>query len=208
MIGIYGGTFDPVHYGHLRTALEVKECFDLDEVRLIPCSQPAHRELPLTPSEMRFEMLNLAVKHQPGLIVDRRELDREGLSYMVDTLQSIRMENPDSSLLLFMGTDAFKGLNSWHQWQSLFDYAHLVVITRPGYKLPELSGFLAEKLIEFPAELSKTPAGTLFFQAVTQLDISATMIRQTIEKGRNPGYLLPDCVISYINKNKLYKNHS
>jgi nicotinate-nucleotide adenylyltransferase len=208
MIGIYGGTFDPVHYGHLRTALEVKELFDLDEIRLIPCSQPAHRESPLTPPEMRFEMLNLAVKNQPGLIVDRRELDRDGLSYMIDTLQSISNENPDTSLLLFMGTDAFKGLKDWYQWQSLFDYAHIVVITRPGYKLPVLSGFLAEKLVESPDELTKKPVGHLFFQSVTQLDISATIIRQKIEKGCNPGYLLPDSVISYIKRNKLYKKHS
>lgn len=206
MIGIYGGTFNPVHYGHLRTALEVKECFDLDEVRLIPCSQPAHRDAPLTPPEKRFEMLKLAVKNQPDLIVDRRELDRDGPSYMVDTLRSIRKEFSATPLLLFMGTDAFKGLKQWHQWQSLFDYAHIVVITRPGYQSPELSGFLSEKLIDSTEGLSSKSAGHLFFQSVTQLDISASMIRQIITTEGNPGYLLPECVIKYIKKNQLYKN--
>lgn len=208
MIGIYGGTFDPVHYGHLRTALELKEIFDLDQLRLIPCAQPAHRSSPLSSPEMRFQMLTLAVKNQPDLIVDRRELEREGPSYMVDTLRSLRAENSHTGLMLFMGTDAFQGIMNWYQWQALFDYAHIVVITRPGYQLPVLSGVLAEKKIQSVDELKKTLAGYLFFQSVTQLDISASKIRQQIEKDGNPGYLLPDCVISYIEKNTLYKNNN
>ncbi|NOR69551.1 MAG: nicotinate-nucleotide adenylyltransferase [Methylomarinum sp.] len=205
MIGIYGGTFDPIHYGHLRTALEVKDIFGLDEVRLLPCSKPAHRESPATTAEMRFEMLSLAVQNQPGLVVDRRELDREGYSYMIDTLKSIRSEFPNQSLLLFMGTDAFDGLMGWQQWQQLFDYAHIVVITRPNYQQNLSSEFLSSRMVDNRERLMQEKAGSLFFQAVTQLDISATAVRDLIKAGMNPAYLLPDNVIEYIDKNKLYK---
>ena len=206
MIGIYGGTFDPVHFGHLRTALEIKEIFHLDEVRLIPCSQPPHRETPLTPPEMRLAMLELAVQNQPDLVIDRRELEREGYSYMIDTLKSLQIENPDKSLLLIIGTDAFEGLASWHQWQQLFDVAHIVVITRPGYVLQALSGFLSSKLTKNREDLKLDKSGCLFFQSVTKLDISATVIRSLIELEKNPGYLLPDNIIKYISKNKLYSS--
>lgn len=205
MIGLYGGTFDPVHNGHLRTALEVKEIFALDEIRLIPCSQPAHRKSPLTSAEMRFDMLKLAVKNYPSLVIDRRELDREGVSYMINTLESIRKEMPDSPLLLFMGTDAHKGLTGWHQWQRLFDFAHIVVITRPGYQQLILSDFFSSRLTESKETLHRKKAGHLFFQSVTELDISASKIRSIIAADLNPGYLLPESVINYINENKLYK---
>ena len=205
MIGIYGGTFDPVHNGHLRTSLEVKEIFALDEVRLIPCSQPPHRESPLTTAEMRLDMLKLAIKNQPGLVIDRRELDRDGFSYMIDTLKSLRNEISNEPLILFMGSDAFKGLKAWYQWQHLFDYAHIVVITRPGYKHSELDGFFSSRLTEKKENLKQKESGCLFFQPVTQLDISATSIRNIIQTGQNPGFLLPDTVIDYIKRNKLYK---
>ena len=203
-IGIYGGTFDPVHYGHLRTALEVKEVFGLNEIRLIPCSQPAHRGDPVLTAEMRLKMLKLAVQNQTGLVVDRRELDREGFSYMVDTLKSFREENPVCSLLLFIGTDAFQGLTSWYKWQSLFEYAHVIVITRPGYEQNISSDILATKLVDNINEIKTKKSGHLFFQKVTQLDISATAIRKIIGSGLNPTFLLPDNVIDYIKQNKLY----
>ncbi|MCK5190842.1 MAG: nicotinate-nucleotide adenylyltransferase [Methylococcales bacterium] len=205
MIGIYGGTFDPVHNGHLRTALEVKEIFTLDEVRLIPCSQPPHRESPLTTAEMRLDMLKLAIKNQPGLVIDRRELDRDGFSYMIDTLESLRNEISNAPLILFMGSDAFKGLKSWYRWQHLFDYAHIVVLTRPGYEHSLLNEFFSSRLTEKIEDLKQKESGYLFFQPVTQLDISATGIRNIIQAGLNPGFLLPDSVIDYIKRKKLYK---
>lgn len=204
MIGIYGGTFNPIHYGHLRTALEVKEIFNLDELRLIPCAQPAHREAPLTSPEMRLTMLKMAVQNQPGLVIDRRELDREGVSYMIDTLKSIKSEEPDQTLLLFIGTDAFKGLSGWHQWKQLFDYAHIVVITRPGNQLKSMSDFLLSKLTETSECLMRDKLGCLFFQSVTQLDISATDIRDRIGAGLNPRFLLPNNVIEFIKQKELY----
>ena len=204
MIGIYGGTFDPIHYGHLRTALEVKERLFLDEVRLVPCSLPAHRESPAVSAEMRVDMLNLAAKYVDEFVVDRRELDRDGASYMVDTLKSFRYEYPESSLVLIIGTDAYQGLMSWFKWQQLFDYAHVVVITRPGYKQQITSDFLSSRLTGEKSDLKRTRFGCLFFQAVTQLDISATSIRQAFKSGSSLQFLLPDDVINYIKLNKLY----
>lgn len=206
MIGIYGGTFDPIHFGHLRTALEVKIFFNLSELRLIPCSRPAHRESPLTSAKNRLDMLSLAVKSSQDLVIDRRELDRDGYSYMVDTLKSIKQEQPSQTLLLFIGTDAFDGLMSWYCWQQLFDYAHVIVITRPNYSQKSLnSTVLSSKITDNYQCLKQQQQGYLFFQTVTQLDISATAIRLLIYKKRSPRYLLPDNVIEYIEKYQLYQ---
>ena len=206
MIGIYGGTFDPVHYGHLRTAVEVKELFDLQELRLLPSHQPPHRDRPGATPKMRLQMLQLAIKYQAGLQIDTRELEREGPSYMVDTLQTIRAEWSNKPLLLFIGKDAFAGLTSWHCWQSLFDYAHLVVMNRPESKSMDLPEFLEQRLVNFRDDLKRHTQGKLYFQNVTQLDISSSKIRQIFAEKRNPAYLLPNEVISYIQRNKLYQD--
>ncbi len=210
MIGIFGGTFDPVHYGHLRSALEVKDIFGLDEVRLIPCASPPHREQPAVTAEMRLQMLELAIKNQPRLKIDTRELDRykkseQTPSYMVDTLKSLRQEFPAEPLLLFIGSDAFTHLTGWHQWQQLFDYAHIVVMTRPGFGAQQLIDFLKARLAKDINELAQASAGKLCFQQVTQLDISATTIRDIIARKQNPGFLLPDAVIEYIKQHQLYE---
>jgi nicotinate-nucleotide adenylyltransferase len=207
MIGIFGGTFDPVHYGHLRSALEVKEIFGLTEVRLIPSAQPPHREQPAATAPMRQRMLELSIQNQPGLMIDTRELNRHGASYMVDTLKSLRQEFKDEPLLLFIGSDAFNQLKTWHQWQHLFDYAHIVVMTRPGFKIKNLDEFFKDRLVGERSELAHTVAGKLYFQQVTQLDISATAIRNMIAEQQNPGFLLPDTVIAYIRQHRLYQRH-
>lgn len=209
MIGIFGGTFDPVHYGHLRSALEVKDIFGLSEVRLIPCANPPHREQPAVTANMRLQMLELAIKNQSGLKIDTRELDRydqhQTPSYMVDTLKSLRQEFPTEPLLLFIGTDAFKYLTGWHQWQRLFDYAHIVVMTRPSFEIQQLDDFFKTRLAKDINELAQASAGKLCFQQVTQLDISATAIRDIIARKQNPGFLLPDAVIEYIKQHQLYE---
>ncbi|MDP3877813.1 MAG: nicotinate-nucleotide adenylyltransferase [Methylobacter sp.] len=245
MIGIFGGTFDPVHFGHLRSALEVKDIFGLDEVRLIPCAMPPHRESPAVTAAMRLQMLALAIKNQPGLKIDTRELERyerqQTPSYMVDTLESLRQEFPHETLLLFIGTDAFKYLTGWHQWQRLFDYAHIVVLTRPGFAIQQLiakdgvyaasppgadaaiakdgvyaasppgagaaDDFFKLRLAGDITELAQATAGKLYFQQITQLDISATAIRHIIAQKQNPGFLLPDAVIEYIKQHQLYGTH-
>lgn len=205
MIGIFGGTFDPVHYGHLRSALEVKEILDLDEIRLIPSAQPPHRNTPHASAAMRVEMLQLATKNHPDLIVDTRELNRQGASFMVDTLLSLRHDFPNKALLLIIGSDAFNRLDSWHQWQRLFDFAHIVVLTRPGTERKQLDSFFSARHTDHKQVLSKQLAGKLYFQPITQLDISATKIRELIASHSNPAFLLPDSVIAYIDQHQLYQ---
>lgn len=205
MIGIFGGTFDPVHYGHLRSALEVKEIFGLVEVRLILSAKPPHRQTPQAPIGMRLEMLELAVKKQPGFVIDTREIARPGISYMVTTLESLRQEFPEQPLLLFIGSDAFNQLTGWYQWQRLFDFAHIVVLTRPSYTVEQLDDFFAARLTTDKQDLSQHLAGNLYFQPITQLDISSTTIRNMIANEQNPRFLLHDAVIAYIKQHQLYQ---
>lgn len=205
MIGIYGGTFNPVHYGHLRTALEVSEIFPLSELRLLPCAQPVHRAEPEVSALARLQMLQLAISAYPQFICDTRELERIGPSYMVDTLASVREELvADEPLLLFIGTDAFNSLTSWHRWQSLFDFAHIVVITRPHFKQIPLIDFYKNKQVDDRRSLKSCSSGKIYFQSVTQLDISATYIRQMIAEKKSASFLLPEVVIEYIQANHLY----
>lgn len=206
MIGIFGGTFDPVHYGHLRASLEAKEIFGLDEVRLIPSAQPPHRNTPCASADVRLQMLKLAVTNQLGFAVDAREITRAGASYMVDTLASLRQDYPEQPLLLFIGNDAFNKLTTWHQWRHLFDYAHVVVLIRPGFAVNKLDDFFNVRKSENKQDLSRYSSGKLFFQPITQLDISATAIRQLFAEQRDPRFLLPDAVIAYINQHKLYQS--
>lgn len=205
MIGIFGGTFDPIHYGHLRSALEVKEIFALNEVRFIPAAKPPHREKPAANSLMRLAMLKLALEQQQDFACDTRELDRQGVSYMVDTLRSLRLDFPTEPILLFLGNDAFNNLASWHQWQNLFDFAHIVVMTRPLYQIKTLDDFLQVRHTQLKQDLAERLSGKLFFQQVTQLDISATAIRKKFKEKLNPRFLLPDTVIEFIKHNKLYE---
>ncbi len=204
MIGILGGTFDPIHYGHLRSALEVKEFFGLTEIRLIPSAQPPHRKEPATSPRMRLQMLELAIENQSGFVADDREIKRTGPSYMVDTLSSLRDEFKDIPLLLFIGTDTFNQLKTWHQWPLLFSFAHIVVMTRPGFNPEQLEDCFIERHTDKLTELAHNNAGKLYFYQVSQLDISATAIREIIAKQQNPGFLLPDTVIAYIRQEQLY----
>lgn len=205
MIGILGGTFDPIHYAHLRCAVEVKALFGLEQVRLIPNATPPHRDVPSTPPQMRAAMVELAIQNHPGLLCDRRELARTEPSYMVDTLASLHHDFPGKTLVLFIGNDAFTGLTRWYRWQQLFDYAHVVVMTRPGSDIGELQAFFQTRVAAGREDLQTTPAGKLFFQTVTPLDISATAIRDSLAKQQDPSFLLPDAVIEYIHQHRLYQ---
>jgi nicotinate-nucleotide adenylyltransferase len=205
MIGVLGGTFNPIHYAHLRCAIEVRDLFGLAQVRLIPNAQPPHRQAPQVSPERRADMLDLALVGHTGLICDRRELQRPQPSFMVDTLASLRGDFPDQPLLLFIGNDAFNHLGGWHRWQQLFDYAHIVVMTRPGSTAKRVEGFLRDRCTRNSQDLCGVLAGKLFFQAVTALDISATAIRNCIARQQDPSFLLPDAVIAYIRQHQLYQ---
>lgn len=207
MIGIYGGTFDPVHFGHLRTALDVKQTLDIDDMRLLPCRVPPHRDAPGASAAQRLALLELALARQDDLCLDTRELRRDGPSYMVDTLRSLRDEYASEPLCLVLGEDAFAGLDHWRQWRQLPELAHLVVMSRPGHA-PEFSGpvgeLVASRRVEDTAELRRRAAGALLFCPVTALAISATAIRAMIGRGQSPRYLLPDAVLESIRQQGLY----
>ncbi|MEN8168579.1 MAG: nicotinate-nucleotide adenylyltransferase [Pseudomonadota bacterium] len=208
MLGILGGTFDPIHFGHLRTALDVMQAVGLDEVRFIPLHQPVHRAQPKASGELRLRMLQLAIDGQPGFSVDDRELKRHGASYMVDTLASLREELGGRPICLILGGDAFSHFLGWHRPRQILRLAHLVVMQRPGHGEihdPALLQLLESQQIQVPTELMRAAAGQIYFQPVTQLEISSTQIRALIAAGKSPHYLLPESVMKQIEAAGLYR---
>jgi nicotinate-nucleotide adenylyltransferase len=210
-IGVFGGTFDPVHNGHLRSALELRESLGLDEIRMIPAALPPHRDPPRASGAQRLAMLRLATAGCEGLIPDDRELRRGGTSYMVETLQSLREElGAEAALCLILGRDAFSGLRSWLNWERLIELAHIVVVERPGALEsfePELNDWLSDVLSEQPdEELRRRSHGTVFRIQLTQLEISATHIRALVGAGRSARFLLPQSVLDYVERNGLYRD--
>ncbi len=207
-IGLLGGTFDPIHFGHLRIALEVREATGMEQVRLVPAAQPPHRETPGVTAEQRLEMVRAAVADEPALCVDDRELRRDGPSYTVDTLAELRAEFPRTPICFILGSDAFQSLDSWHEWQRIFELAHLVIAARPGWRQDESSELgrqLGPRFVDKAEQLTQRVAGSIFSCPVSQLAISATGIRRLLATGRNPRYLLPDVVLDLIYRNELYQ---
>ncbi|MFZ5621703.1 MAG: nicotinate-nucleotide adenylyltransferase [Pseudomonadota bacterium] len=207
MIGIFGGTFDPIHFGHLRCAWEIAEQLALREVRMLPARVPPHRDQPVASADQRRRLLELALAGQTLLRLDTRELERDGPSYMVDTLSSLRGEVNDEPLCLILGQDAFNGLDTWHRWEAIPGLAHLVVITRPGSALADSGPVraLVERCgVESADELRARPAGAVLFRTVTPLAISASGIRDLLAEGRSPRYLLPDAVLDCVQREGVY----
>jgi len=196
-MGLFGGTFDPIHFGHLRTAFELQQALKLGEVRFMPTGNPPHRDQTLADAAQRLAMVRAAVADQPGFTVDDREVRRTGLSYSVDTLTELRGEFPERPLCLLLGMDAFLGLPTWHRWTEIFDLAHVVVAHRPGWKAPT-QGPLGEAMVDRGTggirDLHASKAGRIYVHAVTQLEISSTELRQLIAAGGDPRYLVPDSV--------------
>lgn len=199
MLAILGGTFDPVHLGHLRVAWEAAEVLDA-EVRLLPAHAPPHRPPPQASAAERVAMLCAALAGQSRLALDTREIERGGPSYMVDTLADLRREaGPSRPLVLLLGVDAFAGLPTWHRWRELFALAHLGVLTRPGAApaLPaELEAEAAPRRVAAAAALRAAPAGRVLAIAVTALDISASRVRALLAAGREPRYLVPEALLA------------
>ncbi len=210
MIGIFGGTFDPVHNGHLRVALDVYQALGLRELRLVPLNVAVHRGQPLAGPEQRRAMCEAAVAGQPGFSVDARELARVGSSYTVDTLTELRADvDNQTPLCLLIGGDAFNDFFNWHRPHRILELAHLVVMRRPGAGMQRdatLRGEIESRRARCAAELSAAPAGRIWFQTVTQLDIAATAIRRMLATGLSPRYLLPDAVLALIEREGLYRS--
>lgn len=205
-IGILGGTFDPIHYGHLRLAIEIREALDLAEVRLLPARVPNLRADPGASPAQRRAMLELAMAGT-DLRIDPRELQTSGVSYSVETLAALRAEVGIQPLCFILGQDAFNGLPGWHRWSELLNFAHLVVATRPGYQRPtegELHTLLARMEVTNAAALSNSAAGHILLQAIPLLPIAATELRTRVRAGRNLVGLTPVGVIDYIRQHQLY----
>jgi nicotinate-nucleotide adenylyltransferase len=212
-VGILGGTFDPIHYAHLRLAEELADALGLAQVRFVPANIPPHRATPRVTAAHRLEMVRLACADNARFLLDDRECRRSGPSYTVDTLLELRAElGAGRSLCLLMGVDAFLGLTTWSRWEQLFDLAHVVIAHRPGFALgpAAMPGPLARHLETRSAsavsQLHQSSAGLVWLQAITPLDISATAIRAAIREQRSPRYLLPDSVLDYIHRSSLYKD--
>ncbi len=201
MIGIFGGTFDPIHFGHLRTSLEVQQALELEELRLIPLRDPPHRGQPGATTQQRLEMIRAAITDEPAFQLDTRELEREGKSYSVRTLRSLREELGDTPLCLIIGSDAFRGFPTWYKPEEILQLAHIVVMQRPGDSRPDL---YPERVSTSLDDLRSTPGGHIWLQPVTQLEISATRIRELIGRGESPRYLLPDPVLEIIRCEGIY----
>jgi nicotinate-nucleotide adenylyltransferase len=211
MIGILGGSFDPIHNGHLRTAVELREKLGLSEVRLVPCGQPPHRSGPVAGVTHRVAMLRLAIADEPGLVIDEQELRRAGPSYTYYTLSALRERDANVPLCLIIGADQFVTFDTWHRWKEIAQLAHIVVVYRPGWNLsgqianPELARFVQEHLVDDVALLRHARSGLLHFAQVSQMDIASSRIRELIAAGLSARYLVPDAVWEYIREQHLYQ---
>lgn len=208
-IGILGGTFDPVHNGHLRLALEVYQQLQLQEVRLIPVCFPPHRDTPVAEPAQRLRMLELSCQDTEGLIIDDCEIHRGGTSYTIDTVRLLHNRLPDQPLCLIIGMDAFQRINGWRNWQELLEFVHMVVVDRPGntteFEQLEIAEFYNRHLVEDKSVFISSNAGNIFKINVPMLEISATRIRHLIAEDKSIKYLLPDQVITYIETESIYK---
>ena len=207
-IGILGGTFDPIHIGHLRPAIEAQAALNLAEIRLIPNHIPPHRASPFCSSEQRLAMVALAAAENPGFMVDEREIRRNKASYTIDTLIELRQALPDTPLCFLMGMDSLLSLPSWHRWRELLDYAHLVVSLRPGWQ-PDYPAEVAELLVrqqtQDPQDLHRHRHGHIWLSDNLPIELSATRLRALLAAGQDPRYLLPASVAGYIAQHRLYQ---
>lgn len=214
-LGILGGTFNPVHFAHLRLAQELAQDLALAGVRFIPAGTPPHRNAPKVDARHRLEMVRLAIAGNPLFEADDREIRRQGICYTFDTLTELRSDFGGVPICLLMGADAFSALTTWHRWQELFDLAHVVIAHRPGYPLKEMQVSLPgplrqvylQRLAVDSGVLRTAAAGSILTREITALDISATAVREQLSRGASPRYLVPDPVLDYIGRNALYKEH-
>lgn len=206
-VGVFGGMFDPIHFGHLRTALELEHGLGLDEVRFVPCGDPPHRESPISAAPLRLRMVEAAIAGHASFVADARELERAGPSYTIDTLESLRAELADTALCLILGMDAFVSLPTWHRACELLGLAHVIVAHRPGWEAPrdgEIGRLLAGHATTDPAALGEHAAGRILIQPVTPLEVSSSELRKSIRAGLPPTFLMPDGVREIIRDSGCY----
>lgn len=206
-IGLFGGTFDPIHYGHLRSAVEIAELFELSTLYLMPNHQPGHRGPTAASTDHRIEMLAMAVEDASRLVVDTREAERNEPTYTVDTLREIRREQADATLVFFLGMDSFSAFDTWHEWEEILTLTNLVVLDRPGAEHSDFSkNLLMRQQASCGQQIVNGLTGVIQTCQVTQLDISATDVRRRIADDLSVRFLLPDEVSEYIDANNLYRS--
>lgn len=209
-IGILGGTFDPIHHGHLRLALEACEKLGLDQVRLVPLNIPPHRSKPVASADHRVAMIKLAITDQPRLCIDECELERNDVSYTIETVRSLRRDHETTPLCLIVGHDAFNKIDTWHQWESLLDYVHIIVANRPGESIDDAP----EQVLEWTqkhftknlSDINNKPNGFIYFIEIPMLDISSSQIREILKNNQSVDELLPLNTLSYIKSHNLYQD--
>lgn len=225
MIGIFGGSFDPPHFGHIKSALELLEHFEFEQIRFIPCKLSPLKEKVFANAQHRLQMLNLVCSSQSKLIADDRELKRQGPSYTIDSLIELREEiGNHQSLVLIVGLDAYLEFCKWHRYEEILSYCHLILMQRPGYSLPENESvheseskpgskfgpgcekeYFELNKTEDSKLLTTKPYGNIYMSELEKIDISSTLIRNTIAQGKQPKYMLPGNVWNYVRRNKLYQ---
>lgn len=209
MIGIFGGTYDPIHNGHLHVARKVMQTFPMKEIHFLPCYQPVHRNKPQATVQQRLDMVNLAIQGHPEYILDESEARRKGPSYMIETLQLLRKELGETIPFgLILATDAFEYFNQWYRWDEILNYTHLIIVQRSHRnvlkKNTELFQYVEKKRIYKPRTLLQSPAGSLIWTHIMGLPISSTKIRQRIAEGKDISKQVPKAVLNYIRENRLY----
>ncbi len=210
LIGLFGGTFDPVHYGHLRLAREVYAQAGLDELRFIPCHMPTHRAPATASSDQRLIMLNLALQEFPEFVIDEREINRAGHSYTFDTLSELRHELPDARLCWLMGMDAFLDFTRWHKWRHILELAHLLVAVRPGYTAPadgDMRTLLDRHALDSVDTLRCRVAGGIVLLETPANDIASTHIRAKLAKGQSIHNLVPPAIEQWLYEHPVYHYH-
>lgn len=207
-----GGTFDPIHNGHLRTALEIQQTLQVGRVALMPAKQPVHRESPGSSATARLKMVELAVADEPALMCDPREILAEQPSYTIYTLEALRKElGADASVCMVIGMDSFLSFDTWHRYAEFLTFCHIIVVARPGFAChpnKALAQLLADHQVKDKHALLTEAAGSILILELTPLSISATEIRRLLQQGVSPRYLLPDSVLTYIQHNKLYYDNA
>lgn len=206
MIGLFGGTFDPIHYGHLRTVLEVQQAHQLEVVHFMPLNIAVHRQQPSTANTLRWKMLTESIQNIRPFIADDRELKKDQPSYTVETLQSLKADIKQKTIVLIMGSDAFNQFETWKDPHKILELAHIVVMRRPDHVV-KIADFCKHQESINKAELKHQSAGLIYIQTVRALDISSTDIRQLIANQQKADFLLPPCCLDIIKKNNLYQKN-
>ena len=209
-VALFGGTFNPVHNGHLRIASELAELLPISELRMMPCGVPPHRDKKMVSAQQRLEMLQIGIGHDnPALTIEDIELQRTTPSYSIDTVNLIRRNlGPSVPLILCLGMDALASISSWHRWEQLLDFCHIAVSSRPGFAAPKkgpLYEWINQHCCADLSKLEERPAGHIYFCDLTMLAVSSTIIRDKVKNKESIRYMTPDSVVNYIQQHRLYE---